>query len=133
MDYLLVALVAVLILLMVILLFQVRKQGKQTDVPLLQQQLEQFRREVVEQSREDRRETAENSQKTMESLGRVLADNQQTAATAQNQLLNEATQHLNQKQAALQQAVTDQLAGMDRRVQALSQDNSCLLYTSRCV
>lgn len=124
MEYLIVILLAAVILMTAVLLYLVMKKDKGCDSSQLLQQLEQLRRDTVEQSRLDRRETADSSQKAMESVGRVLSENQQTATSAQSRLLNEVTLQLNQKQAALQQAVTDQLAGMDRRVQALSQDNS---------
>lgn len=78
--------------------------------------LDEMRREVLDESRESRKEAAESVQGGMKSLSEVLSESQNRAAEIESRRLTELSVQLTQRQETLQTTVQELVKSVDKRL-----------------
>ena len=78
--------------------------------------LDEMRREVLDESRESRKEAAESVQGGMKSLSEVLSESQHRAAEIESRRLTELSVQLTQRQETLQTTVQELVKSVDKRL-----------------
>lgn len=78
--------------------------------------LDTMRREMLDESRESRREAAESVQRGMKSLSEVLAESQGRASETESRRLSDLSAQLTQRQETLQTTVQEMVKSVDKRL-----------------
>ena len=78
--------------------------------------LDTMRREMLDESRESRREAAESVQRGMKSLSEVLAESQGRASEIESRRLADLSAQLTQRQETLQTTVQEMVKSVDKRL-----------------
>lgn len=116
MEYILIGTgIICMILLIIILILIIKMQGGEKNV-----RLDQIRREIIDEMRSARQETATTTQQSIKLLSEVLTSSQKQTADVQDKRLSELNEQLTARNDTLRKTVADMSMQLDERFKAFA-------------